>query len=65
MKFGKVLHAFMQHLANLSMYASKSHHLLTCRVHTMNSIYTDDMTFWHPFLSVNRKQDMLGGKTLG
>ena len=26
----------------------------------MNGIYTDDMTFWHPFLSVNGKQDMLG-----
>lgn len=26
----------------------------------MNSVYNDSMTFWHPFMSVRGKQDMLG-----
>ena len=26
----------------------------------MNGVYTDDLTFWHPFMSVSGKQDMLG-----
>ncbi len=26
----------------------------------MNGVYTDEVTFWHPFLSVAGKQDMLG-----
>lgn len=30
------------------------------RVHVMDSVYTDDVTFWHPALTVAGKQDMLG-----
>lgn len=30
------------------------------RVHMMNSVYSDDMTFWHPALTVAGKQDLLG-----
>ena len=26
----------------------------------MDSVYTDDVTFWHPALTVAGKQDMLG-----
>ena len=26
----------------------------------MDSVYTDDMTFWHPFMSVQGKENMLG-----
>lgn len=26
----------------------------------MNSVYSDDMTFWHPALTVAGKQDLLG-----
>lgn len=31
-----------------------------CRVHMMNSVYSDEVTFWHPVLTVAGKQDLLG-----
>lgn len=52
-------------MTDLFKELSKAMEIIGCgndahRIHTMNGVYTDDLTFWHPFMSVSGKQDMLG-----
>ena len=57
---GRQATLWYSHMCAKSMQASHFLYSLACRIHSMNGVYTDDLTFWHPFMSVSGKKDMLG-----